>query len=232
MGINDSLIDIHTHKIPAAPGISIVNIILKDKSYGENITPLETINKFNEPDIYFSVGVHPWFLSAWENQIELLEEIANLPKVIAIGECGLDKTKGITLDKQAEIFNIHIRLSEKLEKPLIIHCVKAYNELIRTRSEMQPKQPWIIHGFSSSPQIANQCIESGMCISLGKVLFNNSLTIRSLLQAIPLSRLFLETDENDYTIDDVYQKYATLMEITVDQLKFEMVKNFDNYFKF
>lgn len=223
----NNFVNIHSHKISNDAAISIVNIIL-DKNDGNFTDP--SLLENDKPNIHFSVGIHPWFLNNWQSRVSALENIGNHSKVIAIGECGLDKTQDTSLSEQTEVFRVHINLSEKLKKPLIIHCVKAYNELIQIKKKVNPKQPWIIHGFNNNAQIARQCVESGMCISLGKSLFNTQLN-SMLVTCIPLSHLFLETDETDFTIQEIYQKYADLKEIPMDRLKFDMTRNFNNYFK-
>lgn len=221
-------INLHTHHISNGSEISIVNIILREN--GKNFLPSSTPEE-DKPNTFFSAGIHPWFLSGWKTQIKILEDISKLSKVIAIGECGLDKTQETPLNIQKEVFELHIDVSEKLQKPIIIHCVKAHNELIQIKKAIKPNQPWIIHGYRNNTKIAKQCIESGMYLSLGKSLFHNP-TNDALVSYIPLSHLFLETDETDFTIEEVYQQYADIKEIKIDKLKSELIKNFKSCFKF
>ena len=103
----------------------------------------------NQEAIYASVGIHPWELTEanadtlWESLQKAVED----KRVVAIGECGLDKLKGASLDLQIALFKKEALLAEAYSIPLVIHCVKAFNELILLKKEIKPLQPWIIHGF-------------------------------------------------------------------------------------
>jgi len=225
------LVDIHTHNFKPSGNITIVNVILADKSDNKNsISPILLRNQ--KPFTYFSAGIHPWFSDDWETQIKLLEELSVHPKVIALGECGLDKSIKTSLDEQRKILNLQIKLSEKTQKPLIIHCIKAYNELIEIRKSTKSDLPWIIHGFNSSLKVAENCIKYGIYLSFGRSLFNNSLKMTELIQWIPISKLFLETDESDLPIEEIYLKYLKIKGISMNQLKVEMLQNFNTCFKF
>ena len=86
-----------------------------------------------DPTLPFSVGIHPWFLDNWQEQLEALATLASHPNCWAIGECGIDKNTSTPLPLQQQIFTEQIAIAEALQKPLIIHCVKAYSEVIALR---------------------------------------------------------------------------------------------------
>jgi len=90
-----------------------------------------------------------------------LNEIASHPSIVAIGETGLDRLKGPSFDVQIPVFKKHIELSENLGKPVIIHCVKAWEELIQIRRETKPTQSWIIHGYRGKPELTKRLIQEG-----------------------------------------------------------------------
>ena len=124
-----------------------------------NITfPKENIDILCTSEQAFSVGLHPWFLEEkyYQRQIEIIEQAAQNKNVWAIGETGLDKAIHIDFLWQIEVFRKHIAISEKLQKPLIIHCVKAYNEVLSLRKQLQPSQNWLIHGFRANLHIDSQ----------------------------------------------------------------------------
>lgn len=182
--------DIHTH----------------DKSRKDaiiNIYPHEQLIE----GAYHSVGIHPWHTSNVDTStIENLKSLAINPQVVAIGETGLDALKGASLDIQTEIFLLHVTLSEQLQKHLIIHCVKAFNEIIALKKRLRPTMPWIIHGFRGKPQLAQQLLDNGFYISLGEKFNTETATI------IPSNRLLFETDEsilNINSIIDNINKYRT-----------------------
>lgn len=139
----------------------------------------------------FSVGIHPWHTdNIAAADIKQLRMMANRNDVYAIGECGIDKLRGSQLEKQEEIFTIHIELSEELRKPLIIHQVKSLQEIIFFKKEFSPLQPWLIHGFRSNAKTAKQLLDNGIFFSLGPVFQPETL------QLLPMESLFLESDES------------------------------------
>lgn len=174
-------IDIHTHDK------SRTNAII-------NIYPNENIIE----GVYHSVGIHPWHtINVDSSTIEKLNILAAHPQVVAIGETGIDALKGASIDKQIEIFRHHVALSEQHKKPLIIHCVKAFNEIIALKKQFLPSMPWIIHGFRGKPQLAQQLINKGFYISLGEHFNPQSATI------ISSNLLLFETDESTLNINTI-----------------------------
>ena len=119
-----------------------------------------------------------------------------------------------------------IRLSESYGKPMIVHCVRAYSEIIEIRKKMKAKMPWVIHGFNSSVETMRQLLRYDMYISLGEVLYRNENQAIKILKDIPLERLFLETDVSGRDIRDVYAKAASLMGC---DLVFLCKQIFENY---
>ncbi len=109
----------------------------------------------------FSCGIHPWYSEDSETQMAYLTEIASDSRIVAIGETGLDKLKGPSLEVQIPVFKKHIELSERLGKPIIIHCVKAWEELLRVKKESNPTQPWVIHGYRGKPELTKRLIKEG-----------------------------------------------------------------------
>ena len=175
---------------------------------------------------YYSVGIHPWYITENIDFYKLREKCLD-DKVKAIGECGLDfHRKDISPAKQEEIFIRQIEISEKLEKPMIIHCVKAHEQLLSIHKKYQPKQEWIIHGFRQKPTIAKQFIDAGINISLGEK-FNTETAL-----IIPSERLFIETDDReDVDINMVIQSLAMVINKDVEKLKKEIEDNLSRLFK-
>lgn len=139
---------------------------------------------------WFSVGIHPWSTvehidaATWD----ALEKLAADSRVVAIGEAGLDKHRGGSQAYQEEVFLRHVQLSEKLRKPLVIHCVSRYGRMLELRQNLNPTQLWIIHGFSGKPELARQLVAAGFGISLGH------RAAPALAATVPPNRLFHETD--------------------------------------
>ncbi len=140
------------------------------------------------PGQNYSLGIHPWHAAeANLDTVETLHTQASLPQVKAIGETGLDKNTPAP-DIQRTLLLDHIDISESLGKPLILHIVGAYNDIIALRKQLRPSQPWIIHGYRGKPQLTAELLRHGFYLSLGQH-FNPMSA-----QIIPSDRLLVETD--------------------------------------
>lgn len=152
-----------------------------------------------------SVGVHPWYINEQtideviNNLVNKLESDDN-KQIKAIGECGLDRLSTVSMDVQKRVFIKHIELSERFQLPLIIHCVKAMDDLLAIRKSYSPTQPWIWHGFRGKPEQLKQLLRAGLYVSFG---FKYN---RESLLACPANRMFLETDDDPRPISILYNK--------------------------
>jgi len=162
--------------------------------------PLEALT--DEP---FSVGVHPWYLEDFDKQWEALLHLANHFNCWAIGECGLDKNITTTLPHQQEIFLKHITLAETLGKPLIIHCVKAYAEVVALRKKSKAKGLWVMHGFRKNAQVAKELIANGIALSLGSYLVYD-IKLQEVIKQLPQEYLFYESDDSELSVKDLIKK--------------------------
>ena len=150
---------------------------------------------------------------------------------LAIGECGLDRVCDVDFEIQKEVFIKQIELSERIAKPLIIHAVRTYPDIISIRKETKAKQVWIIHGFQGNEQSAEQLLRyADIYLSLGDVLFKNESRAKRLLQVIPTEKLFFETDVAERMISDVYEKAVLLSGVEMDKLRNDIFNNFVKIF--
>lgn len=127
-----------------------------------------------------------------------------------IGECGLDRLYRDTYELQLKAMQAHIQLSERLAVPMIVHCVKAFDDLLRLHR--QATLPWIIHGFRGNPQQLAQLLSHGLYVSFGYKYNRDSLL------ACPLDRMFLETDDTALPIAPLYEQVAEARDISIEQL--------------
>ena len=149
----------------------------------------------------------------------------------AIGECGLDRACDSDFELQREVFIKQIELSEQYQKPMIIHAVRSYPDIISIRKETKSKQFWIIHGFNGNEHSAEQLLRhDGIYLSLGDVLFKNEKRAELLLDIIPSDRLFLETDIAERSIVEVYEKASLLSGVATDILRKDIFDNFVKIF--
>ncbi len=211
--------DIHTHQILLEDNDDPYHSCILDVYPLEFEVAKETYNRHS-----FSCGIHPWYSEDSESQFKYLIEIASDPRIIAIGEAGLDKIKGPSFNIQIPVFKHHIELSEQLKKPLIIHAVKAWDELYHIRKEAKPTQPWIIHGFRGNPQVAEQMGKAGFMFSMGERFNVDSI------EFIPSDSIFCETDESETNILEVYQQIALALNQELEDFASQVAKNVHRVF--
>lgn len=140
-------------------------------------------------EAWYSVGIHPWSTDTpvAATTMEELATLADDPRVVAIGEAGLDALRGGPQDYQEEIFLHQAALAERVGKPLIIHCVRRYGRLLELHRSLRPSVQWVVHGFSGKSELARQLAAAGIGISLR--------TPRPEIEAVvPPHLLFHETD--------------------------------------
>ena len=145
----------------------------------------------------FSVGIHPCYIKGeGREQWEQVVARATHPLCVAIGECGLDKRAATPLPEQTALFEQHIALAELLHKPLIIHCVKSYGELIGLRKKSDATGLWILHGFHKSEALAHELLKVGIKLSFNITLLHDP-RLKHLVETLPREDFFFETDENN-----------------------------------
>jgi TatD DNase family protein len=191
------------------------------------------VNKSEEKegcsDAFFSYGIHPWSAKPIEDNFLIFEQELQKKNCLAVGEIGLDKLKGPNFSIQVDVFTKQIEISERIGLPVIIHCVKAWNELSLIYNKMQPKQRWVFHGFNKVGILEN-VIQSGMMISIGASILTNEKLQKSFSN-IPNDRLLLETDDSDIEILTIYQKVSEIKKISLHELEQIIEENFKRTFK-
>ena len=184
--------------------------------------------KFNEeiPEIFFSAGIHPKSLSdGLEKQLIWLQEISVAENCVAIGECGLDGLIDVDEESQEKAFQAQIEIANSVKKPLIIHCVKTFSQLLQFRK--MSKVPMIVHGFNKRKTIGDDLLKNGLCLSFGKsVLYN--VNLQDFVKHLPIEKLFLETDSADFEIKELYQKVADLRNMRLEDLSKKIKNNLKN----
>ena len=174
----------------------------------------------------FSAGIHPWDVEIVNPELFIkLETMLAHPNCFAVGECGLDKITIPDPEIQQEVFKQQLQLAVKYNKPVIIHCVKAFDELIAITRRFHDKVPLVIHGFNKSAELAKQLIQEGFYLSLNAALLKKEhVDFRS----IPLGKLFLETDVNQQiSIEEVYSLASLKFGINPEKLKEQIYLNFE-----
>ncbi len=185
-----------------------------------------------KPDNY-SYGIHPWQIDPnhWEHQLNELRLAVNEKRCLALGECGLDKVCETDFQLQLKVFEKQVVLANEIKKPLIIHCVKAFNELMNVLNQMDNEMPVVIHGFNNNENIARVLLDYGCYFSFGKALLGYESNAAKALKSVGRKRFFLETDDADVSIKYIYHKAAGLLGIDEDILKQQVAMNFETVFK-
>ena len=204
--------NIHTH-IAKHPESEILSVDVRSYS---------SIDK----NAFLSVGIHPWYLTDddAENQLDLLRKAIESTQVVAIGECGFDKLKGPSMELQKVVFKEQMAMAEEHALPLVIHCVKASNELVQFKRQTHPDQPWIIHGFRGKEALAKEFIQHGFYLSFGACYQEEAL------RSVPVERLFIETDESELSIEDIYLRVAQSRGMDLKELTESIKKNVERVF--
>lgn len=202
-------VDIHTHRLPQVPGTAIANC------YPETFSP--------QSGGWYSVGIHPWHIGrsggehsgvegAVASRVYGLEELVRHPQVLAVGEAGLDKLADAPMDLQVEVFRCQACLAEEVGKPLVIHLVKAVDELLKVKRDLRPSNPWIIHGFRGKAALVEEYLKHGFYLSFGEKYQEAALC------RVPADRLFIETDESEVSIGELYARAAEVRGISPEEL--------------
>lgn len=210
------LVDIHTHDSVLTDGVfAVENLMIHEGRLPDGSAKA------------FSAGIHPWFLTVneIEEQLSQLAILATDVRVVAVGEAGYDRRKGPGIQLQQMAFEAQAKLADKLKKPLMIHCVRGWDELWASRHRVKPDVPWIVHGFNGSVEQAKQLVAGGFYLSLWiKSVLNGSLD--RVIRELPPERIFLETDGFGVAPEAVYQSAAEAAGITTAEL---VARVRDNY---
>lgn len=206
--------NLHTHSNPSNNNVlAIVN---------------QYPNDFDEQSQYFSIGIHPWYIETERisEDLAIIKDKMLLHNCLAIGECGLDKRIETPMTLQLDVFEKQLQIAENYKKPVILHCVSAYQEVIAVSKDLKISVPMIIHGFSKNYQTAKSLLDHGFYLSFGKYLLRNTELAEVFLK-VPDTRFLLETDTIEESIDEVYQKAERIKKINIEQ---QVENNFKNIF--
>lgn len=176
-------IDFHTHNLAVPAGTAVVNVpkdwLLRPEAFAPVAGGL------------YSAGIHPWWTTAdeWSDMLfEGLEILLPHPQVVVLGECGLDRLRGGSMERQCEVFVRQVRLAEHFGLPVTVHCVRAFDVLLRLRKSLRPSTQWTVHGFRGRPALARQLLAAGFDLSFGSRYDAGSFSL------VPPSRRRVETD--------------------------------------
>ena len=208
---------------------------LHTHSFSNQSNVVELVNQYPQEFLasipYYSIGIHPWFIveDRLESDLAILESKLSETGCLALGECGLDKRIEVALELQQTVFERQLLLAEQYQKPVVIHCVAAFQELIAIKKRLKISLPFLIHGFSKNEQIVKELVANGCYISFGKYLLRMP-QLESVFKDMPKDRFFLETDTDEQTIQQVYALAAQYKGVPIPQIQELVSINFSTIF--
>ncbi len=208
-------LDAHTHRSRQPEGV----LALRNLNYPEEPVPDASARPL------CSAGVHPY--EAGRRRLEDLEPFLRKHSCAAVGECGLDRRAGPSLEIQTACFLEQAELAERLNLPVVVHCVRAYPELIALRKRHHFSVPWIVHGFRGKEEAAAELMRHGMTLSLSPVWLLHSASLYDSLREVPF---LLETDDGAEDIREIYSAAARLLKWETAELKERIFLNFQSIF--
>ena len=196
---------------------------------------LDLYNQFpkaiNDDAKLFSVGIHPAYIktSSIEEELAIIREKLSNKNCLAIGEIGLDKLCETDFELQIDVFERQLQLASEYRFPVIIHSVRAYQEILHIRKKLKLTIPFIFHGFNKNEQILNQIIAQNCYASFGKnLLYNKNLQI--IFAKLSANQFFLENDASEISIKEIYQFAAEIRNITIEELQLQQARNWKTIF--
>lgn len=181
---------------------------------------------------FYTIGYHPWWT---DNPLQTheLNELAfhyqNVPTCLGLGEFGFDQLKGPSLEVQEEIFYQQIEIANGIQAPVVIHCVRAFDRLLKVRRKFSGTN-WVVHGFVRNKILAKQLLDQGLYLSLAP---NDRMhgTFTEMLKFVPLDRIFLETDSDQrLSVMERYRIFASLRAMDIMSLRERLFFNFIHFY--
>ena len=211
------LYNLHTHKFTNNP--SIFELV--------NQYPWE----FDATIPQYSIGIHPWYIKEerLESDLIIIEKKLQINECKALGECGLDKRIEVPMELQIKVFEKQIALAELYKKPMVLHLVSAFDELIEIKKRLKISIPMIIHGFSKNENVSKQLLDNGFYLSFGKYLVTNP-ELKVVFQSIPNDKFFLETDTIEDTLYEIYALASAYKGMTIKQMQAQVESNWKSVF--
>ena len=193
------ILDFHTHRLDATGALIAVDPRRFDP----------------QPGLWYSVGFHPWdnVENLTDSDFDLLRQCAGHPQVFAVGETGIDRLRGGSIALQQDVFIRHLRLAHELSKPVVVHNVKATQDILAARHRAGLDDvTLVIHGMRGNANVSRSLLDAGCYLSYGSR-FN-----AEALQITPMDRLLIETDDSDIPIASVASLVAQTLHLTVDEI--------------
>ncbi len=222
-------LDFHSHSLSTES--NVITVLSVDLN---SIVSEETTSSL------FCAGAHPWFLpeiyeESYQEKnddplLDKLSKLSNKPHFLAIGEIGLDRIRGPQIEVQYHLLELQVSLAMQINSPaIIIHCVRAFDLMLRFLKTTPFQGAIVFHDYRGNKQITEKLLQNPQVFfSLGSTLMKGQ--IPSFYSLIPLDRIFLETDDEDYPISAVYSHFSKFSNLPLEELRKKILNNFIKLF--
>lgn len=179
---------------------------------------------------YRCAGVHPWWIHHFKlkDKITIRDFLLN-EKILCIGEIGLDRSfKESDFSTQVDFFNFQLEIAiERSDKFIVIHCVKAYQEILNSVRDVGFEGRLIFHDYNGSEEMTRKLVNRGDYFSYGNMLFHRNSKAMKSLSIIPINKLFIESDDQcRFSIQDAYNEASSFLKMSTEDLKVQCMRNF------
>ncbi|NKF49717.1 TatD family hydrolase [Shewanella sp. WXL01] len=207
-------------------------VLIPGVSLSRSVKQISVAKQF---DCYYALGMHPWYLPKDISQSlvkldNLLSEQRGDASLVALGECGLDKLVD-GFDKQVELFEGQLALAHQYELPVILHCVRAHEEVLARLKQQNLAKAGVVHGFYGSTELAKRYISLGYKLGIGGLLLrDNAKKLQEAVAHIPLEHMVVETDNVKFTVQDASDFPAYCQKIQKITTKIANLQNLPTVF--
>lgn len=211
---SDQYIDFHTHR----------------RREDASTDACEIVSSARVLDTPFTLERHPWTTTSILSELEKETFRSHLhhPNCLGLGEIGLDKVKGPPLTEQITILRQLLGIAAVEKKSVVLHCVRAFDEMIALKKEFGSIEKWAIHGFTKHPDLAKQLVQQGFYVSVNLCRMKQPIDV---LSAIPVDKLFLETDDSEELIEENYLCAAKCLKMDASELTAQIARNANEFFR-
>jgi TatD DNase family protein len=182
---------------------------------------------------FFTLGLHPWWINEApiENVLSEINKLKTHQNFIALGECGLDRHRNQNFNVQVEVFKQQLLYAKQNNIPCVtLHCVRAFSDILEILKEVNYLGNLFFHDYNGNPETTETLLQLNSYFSLGfKILDAKTKAARSL-NIIPINRLFLETDNFEVSLHQLYEHTAKIKNLTVHGLQLKIIENFSSCF--
>lgn len=208
----------HTHK--STPN-GIVNIDIIDKIDKQTISNIK----------YCTIGIHPWHADRVEHARvkSLLNNYKTALKIVAIGECGLDRVCKVNFEQQKRVFLEQLFYADECQLPVVIHSVRAWSDMFAIFKKHN-KLTYILHDYRANIEQTKKLLEYQSYFSFGKSILNPTEKLMKTINIIPKDRVLIETDNETIDIEDIFASMQVVLNETANDLKTILLNNTYNAF--